>query len=80
MDKNNQNLDKFLAAVRNLSPIDFLGLATYLGVSLYEDDEKKVPKTAETLLYESTEAYTKLSRTDRRALLKHIKEANMHGH
>lgn len=76
---NNITLDKFLDAVKNLSPIDFLGLATYLGVKCYTDEEEKTPKSAEQLLYEAALAYTVLSRADRRALLKLIKEARMHG-
>jgi hypothetical protein len=69
------NIDKFLAAVSKLSPIDFIGLATYLGVNCYEDEEKKTPKTGEVLLYEATLKYAELPRRERRALLKHIKEA-----
>ena len=73
------NLDKFLEAVKELSPIDFLGVATYLKVNCYEDEERKNPKSAEMLLYEVAVAYTELPRADRRALLKLIKEARMHG-
>ena len=73
------NLNKFLEALQELSPIDFLGVATYLKIDCYEDEERKNPKTAEMLVYEVAVAYTELSRADRRALLKLVKEARMHG-
>lgn len=72
-----KNLIKFVKEISKLEPIEFMGLAKILNIELVENNEKKTPRTFETVMSEIIDKYIKLSRTQRRSVMKIVKNANL---
>lgn len=64
-------IEKFLKNIVKLEPVEFLGLATFLGVKLLGGDGE--PKDFTQLLKELMEKYERLERRKRRDLEKLIR-------
>lgn len=79
MDERPSTLDieKFILEVSKLEPIEFFGLTKIFNINLVEEDDKKTPRKFEIVLSEILDKYIRLSRKQRRTILKMIKSANL---
>lgn len=71
---------EFLRALAKLRPEELLGLAKFMGVKLFKDDEKDekgnpLPQSGEFIVQGIIDKYPTLGRKVRRQLLKIVKSA-----
>ena len=71
------DIEKFILEVSKLEPIEFFGLTKIFNINLVEEDDKKTPRKFEIVLSEILDNYIRLSRKQRRTILKMIKSANL---
>ena len=71
------DIEKFILEVSKLEPIEFFGLTKIFNINLVEEDDKKTPRKFEIVLSEILDKYIRLSRKQRRTILKMIKSANL---
>lgn len=71
---------EFLTALAKLRPEELLGLAKFMGIKLFKDDEKDekgnpLPQSGEFIVQGIIEKYPTLGRKVRRQILKIVKQA-----
>lgn len=71
---------EFLKALSKLRPEELLGLAKFMGVKLFKDDEKDekgnpLPQSGEFIVQGIIDKYPTLGRKVRRQILKIVKQA-----
>lgn len=71
------DIEKFILEVSKLEPIEFFGLTKIFNINLVEEDDKKTPRKFEIVLSEILDKYIRLSRKQRRTIIKMIKSANL---
>lgn len=71
------DIEKFILEVSKLESIEFFGLTKIFNINLVEEDDKKTPRKFEIVLSEILDKYIRLSRKQRRTILKMIKSANL---
>lgn len=72
MDMNTE----FLKKTSKLNPVQFAGLAKFMGVKLYNDEDHKDARDAYEILEEIMERYAALPRRERRTLLHNLNAGN----
>lgn len=74
--RNGKQLNLFLLGVSKLTPVEFCGLAKFLGVPLTtpteDPDQKEIPREASDILNEMTQKFCLLGRQGRRQIMTNI--------
>ena len=74
--RNGKQLNLFLRGVSKLTPVEFCGLAKFLGVALTtpteDPEQKEIPREASDILNEMVQKFCALGRQGRRQIMANI--------